>query len=469
MLRRMSHGGSLVERARDLAAAAHEGQVRKAGNIPYFAHLESVVATLRRHGYEDEVTLAAAYLHDLVEDRPAFEAQLRELPQEVIDTVLALTEQKLDADGAKREKRARFESYAAGLRSGSEAAKRAIPISCADKIDNLRSLVEAEQQGLGLLSRLSTKPHEHALQLATLRAIYAPLVCEAMLAELDHIAAQLSKVVGAFLLERAIEIATRAHEGQRDKAGAPYIEHPMRLVERASTDEERMVAALHDVVEDGGVTLEDLVTAGFPRDVVRAVDHLTKRPEEAHDYAAFIERVAKDRLASRVKLLDLEDNSDLSRLSPPTDADRARTAKYARAIERLRAELAKRSLYVVLDEESRAKVRAIAVYPEVRGDHVTLAHRVDPQSLSPEWIPGGANVGDRVELEVRGQAMDGRVQALVVSMGGTRKRPSDGGMLHVTVSFASEARAGDANALLGVATLVPLRMHLSGTVQWIED
>jgi (p)ppGpp synthase/HD superfamily hydrolase len=131
-------------------------------------------------------------------------------------------------------------------------------------------------------------------------------------------------------IERAIAIAVKAHEGQADKAGAPYIYHPLRVMLSLETLEERMAAVLHDVVEDGGVTLEQLRTEGFPDAVVGAVAALTKGDGE--DYEAFIRRIGPNRLARRVKLADLRDNSDLSRIANPTERDQARLEKYRRAI-----------------------------------------------------------------------------------------------------------------------------------------
>lgn len=458
----------MVRAAAELAREAHAGQVRKAGGIPYFAHLDAVVATLVEHGCSDEITLAAAYLHDVLEDCPAYESRVRaEMPRAVVETVEVLTEVKLDAAGNKRDKRARFADYVAGLRAPTEAAARAIPISCADKIDNTRSLVTAEKSGHRLLTRLTTKPGEHAEQLAALRAIYAGAVPESLLAAFVESARALLSTIEAWLPGRAVAIAADAHLGQFDKAGAPYVYHPLRLMMRASTAEEKMTAVLHDVVEDTAWTLEALAREGFPRSVIRALDHLTRRDEESYD--EFIERIARNRLAARVKLLDLADNSDLSRIASPTHEDHARVEKYARARDRLHAELEKRSLHVVLDAASRERVRGIAIHREVRGDHVTLAHRVDPSTLDPAWIPGGAKIGDRVEVAVRGQAADERVQALAVEIAGSPTRPHDGGLLHVTVSLTPEARASESNALLTTSTIAPLRMKLSGVVEWVED
>ena len=136
-------------------------------------------------------------------------------------------------------------------------------------------------------------------------------------------------------LERAIEIACRAHAGQVDKAGAPYILHPLRIMLAVRSPEARMVAVLHDVVEDSAVTLEQLRTEGFPAALVAAVAALTKRDGE--EYEAFIRRVAPNALAREVKLADLRDNSDLSRIGNPTEKDRARIEKYRRAIAYLEA------------------------------------------------------------------------------------------------------------------------------------
>jgi len=135
-------------------------------------------------------------------------------------------------------------------------------------------------------------------------------------------------------LERAIAIAAAAHAGQLDKSGAPYILHPLRVMLRLNSPEERMVAVLHDVVEDTKVTLDDLRAEGFSPEVLRAVDAVTKR--EGETYEDFVARAGADPIGRRVKLADLEDNSDVKRMAHPTDRDRARLEKYARAIRFLR-------------------------------------------------------------------------------------------------------------------------------------
>jgi (p)ppGpp synthase/HD superfamily hydrolase len=136
------------------------------------------------------------------------------------------------------------------------------------------------------------------------------------------------------LLEKAIEIAVRAHAGQKGKDGSPYILHPLRVMTRLAGDEERMAAVLHDVVEDTEVTLEDLRTAGFPEEVLETVRLLTH--EQGISYEDYVERLRPHPMARRIKLADLEDNSDIRRLSGIEDRDLERLRKYHRAWQILR-------------------------------------------------------------------------------------------------------------------------------------
>ncbi|HEU5039990.1 MAG TPA: HD domain-containing protein [Gemmatimonadales bacterium] len=135
-------------------------------------------------------------------------------------------------------------------------------------------------------------------------------------------------------LERALQIAAEAHQGQLDKAGEPYLLHPLRVMLRVTGEPERIVALLHDVVEDSAAwTIERLRAEGFAEEVVQAVDRLTRR--EGEEYEALIERAAGHPLALRVKLADLEDNKALARLADPGERDRARIERYRRAHARL--------------------------------------------------------------------------------------------------------------------------------------
>lgn len=139
-------------------------------------------------------------------------------------------------------------------------------------------------------------------------------------------------------LEDAIALAVRAHAGQVDKNGQPYILHPLRMMLAVEGDAARMVAVLHDVVEDTPVTLAELRAAGFPAAVVEAVDHLTRR--ETETYEAFILRVKPHALARQVKRADLRDNMDVLRLAAITDADVERLRRYRAAWDALNGDSA---------------------------------------------------------------------------------------------------------------------------------
>jgi len=136
-------------------------------------------------------------------------------------------------------------------------------------------------------------------------------------------------------LEDAILLAAENHKGQSDRAGRPYILHPLRIMFKMQTDEERIVAVLHDVIEDTPVTLEELRMRGYSKRVLDAVDHLSRREDETYD--AFIDRIAHNPLAVRVKLADLEDNMEVRTLVKQNDDDRKRLARYRAAREKLRA------------------------------------------------------------------------------------------------------------------------------------
>jgi (p)ppGpp synthase/HD superfamily hydrolase len=133
--------------------------------------------------------------------------------------------------------------------------------------------------------------------------------------------------------DAAVALADRAHKGQTDKGGAPYIAHPIRVSLRVTGEQEQIAAVLHDVVEDTPVTL-DQIRRQFGATIADAVDALTKRRGE--DYSDFILRCRKNPIARRVKIEDLHDNMDTSRLPKPlTEADEHRQLKYMRALTQL--------------------------------------------------------------------------------------------------------------------------------------
>ena len=131
------------------------------------------------------------------------------------------------------------------------------------------------------------------------------------------------------LLEKAIAIAVAAHRGQKDRYGAPYILHPLRVMNRLVTQTEKIAGVLHDVVEDTKWTFAGLTREGFSETIVGALEAVTKR--EGEEYDAFVKRSASHPMGTRVKLADLEDNMDLRRMPEVTEKDAARLNKYVKA------------------------------------------------------------------------------------------------------------------------------------------
>lgn len=131
-------------------------------------------------------------------------------------------------------------------------------------------------------------------------------------------------------LDQALNLAELHHSGQVDKAGQPYIGHIRRVVAAVSTPEEKLAAALHELLEDTGMTAADLLTEGCPLEIVRVVEALTRGDDES--YEDFVRRAAQDPVARAVKKADVADNADEARLAllPTGQAARLRS-KYARA------------------------------------------------------------------------------------------------------------------------------------------
>lgn len=138
-------------------------------------------------------------------------------------------------------------------------------------------------------------------------------------------------------LNRAIAIAVSAHEGQLDtNNGRPYIEHPFRVMSAGHTLQEKIVGALHDVVEDTPWTLQQLAAEGFSPEIVEAIAVLTRREGESYD--GYMERVRMNPIARRVKLNDLTDNMDIRRWDSIPDYEVERLRKYLRAYKLLTEE-----------------------------------------------------------------------------------------------------------------------------------
>ena len=130
-------------------------------------------------------------------------------------------------------------------------------------------------------------------------------------------------------IEKAERIARKAHAGQTDKAGEDYISHPLRVSARCTSPKAKIVALLHDTVEDTYVTPEYLKEQGFDNEVVEGVLSVTRN--EGESYAQFVERAAENPIGKEVKIADLEDNMDVRRLGDLAEKDMARLHKYLHA------------------------------------------------------------------------------------------------------------------------------------------
>lgn len=131
------------------------------------------------------------------------------------------------------------------------------------------------------------------------------------------------------LREKAMQIAIKVHSGQVDKGGNDYIYHPMRVSDSCNSEEEKIVALLHDTIEDGNITSDYLLMQGFPNDIVDAVLSVSRNKDE--DYFDFIRRCKSNPIGHSVKIADLKDNMDITRLNELTDKDVERLKKYHKA------------------------------------------------------------------------------------------------------------------------------------------
>lgn len=139
----------------------------------------------------------------------------------------------------------------------------------------------------------------------------------------------------AILIEKAAYICITHHQGQRDKMGCAYFLHPMRVAMRCAKDEEKIVALLHDTIEDTDITTDYLLQEGFPQNIVEAVLSVTKQENESYD--DFIARAKQNPIGRVVKLYDIEDNLDVLRLDKLTDDMAVRFNKYLRAYKSLKS------------------------------------------------------------------------------------------------------------------------------------
>lgn len=139
------------------------------------------------------------------------------------------------------------------------------------------------------------------------------------------------------MLEKAIQIAEQAHKEQKDKGGQPYIFHLFRVMQKGKTEIEQICGILHDLVEDTNWTFEDLKNEGFSEKIIDVLKCVTKKKGES--YPLFVRRVAQNPIAIRVKMYDLEDNMDVTRLKEITDKDYVRIVEYHSAYNYLKSVL----------------------------------------------------------------------------------------------------------------------------------
>lgn len=137
-------------------------------------------------------------------------------------------------------------------------------------------------------------------------------------------------------LQRAIEIAVTAHRGQTRKDGSPYVLHPLRLMFSVDSVPKKIVAVLHDVVEDTSVSIDDLKREGFSEEVLRALQLVTH--QESQSYEDYIDAIQANPIARCVKLADLADNGNIFEIPDLSKNDLVRLEKYHKAFRKLSGE-----------------------------------------------------------------------------------------------------------------------------------
>jgi (p)ppGpp synthase/HD superfamily hydrolase len=137
----------------------------------------------------------------------------------------------------------------------------------------------------------------------------------------------------ASLLDLAIKIAEKAHQGQFDKANQPYILHPLMVMAQMDDFESKIVAVLHDAIEDSDLTITELSQQGFPELITEAIAAITKLDSELYD--DYLLRVMGNAIALKVKIADVKHNMDISRIANPTVKDFQRLEKYQKVLKQL--------------------------------------------------------------------------------------------------------------------------------------
>ena len=136
-------------------------------------------------------------------------------------------------------------------------------------------------------------------------------------------------------LHKAITIACEAHQGQSSINGEPYILHPLRLLIKAKSNEERIIAILHDVIEKTNISLEDLKNKGFDQNIISTIDSLSRRRSES--YFDYIERLMQNKISIKIKLLDLADNIKMHSENNDNGIYDAKINQYKNALKQIRS------------------------------------------------------------------------------------------------------------------------------------
>ena len=184
------------------------------------------------------------------------------------------------------------------------------------------------------------------------------------------------------LYDKALRIAIKSHEGQKDKSGREYIMHPIRVAERCSDPRAKIVALLHDTIEDTEVTVDYLREQGFPEEIINGIRSVTKRDGES--YEDFVRRAAENEIGIIVKKADLEDNMDIRRLQEITDKDVERLRKYLKAWKFLNGTaLSHATPTAPIEAERKFLVEIVGELPECRELEITQTYLMEKDGLEP--------------------------------------------------------------------------------------
>ena len=136
-------------------------------------------------------------------------------------------------------------------------------------------------------------------------------------------------------LHKAITIACKAHQGQCSINGEPYILHPLRLLIKAKSNEERIIAVLHDVIEKTNISLADLKNKGFDHNIISSIDSLSRRKSES--YVDYIGRLMQNRISVKIKLFDLADNIKMHSENNDNGIYDTKIIQYQNALKQIRS------------------------------------------------------------------------------------------------------------------------------------